>query len=122
MEAMGRVHPSQRHHRQRYQMSESARGLHRCDEALISARPHGLHSLDPQGGVDLAEVKARVGKKVCLLGNVNCALLQTGTEDEVVSEVRRALREGMPGGVRKEHSTCRSKDGCGHLRIGENIG
>lgn len=67
-------------------------------DSLVSANPHALHSLDPQGGVDLAEVKRRVGNKVCLIGNVNCALLQTGTEEASSADVRRALRQGMPGG------------------------
>lgn len=67
-------------------------------DALVSARPHALHSLDPQGGVDLAEMKRRVGDQICLIGNVNCALLQTGSDEEVAADVRRALRQGMPGG------------------------
>jgi uroporphyrinogen decarboxylase len=67
-------------------------------ESLVSAKPHALHSLDPQGQVDLAEVKRRVGDKVCLIGNVNCAMLQTGSDEEVADDVRRALRQGMPGG------------------------
>jgi uroporphyrinogen decarboxylase len=67
-------------------------------DSLVSTRPHALHSIDPQGGVDLAEVKRRVGDKVCLIGNVNCALLQTGTEDEAAADIRRALSQGMPGG------------------------
>ena len=67
-------------------------------DSLVSTRPHALHSLDPQGGVDLAEVKRRVGGQVCLIGNVNCGKLQTGTEDEVVESCRYALRHGMPGG------------------------
>ena len=57
-----------------------------------------MHSIDPQAGVNLAEVKRRVGDRVCVIGNVNCALLQTGTEEQVIEEVRRAFREGMPGG------------------------
>ena len=67
-------------------------------DALVDCNPPALHSIDPQGGVDLAEVKRLVGDKVALIGNVNCALLQTGTEEEVVADVRRALRDGMPGG------------------------
>ena len=67
-------------------------------DALVSGRPHALHSLDPQGGVDMAEVKRRVGHRVCLIGNVNCGKLQTGTEEEVVESCRYALRHGMPGG------------------------
>lgn len=67
-------------------------------DALVSTGPHALHSLDPQGGVDIAEVKRRVGDKVCLIGNVNCACLQTGTDEDVVESARYALRHGMPGG------------------------
>jgi uroporphyrinogen decarboxylase len=67
-------------------------------DALVAANPHALHSLDPQGGVDLAEVKRLVGDKVCLIGNVNCALLQTGTDAEAKADIRRALVDGAPGG------------------------
>jgi uroporphyrinogen decarboxylase len=65
---------------------------------LLSTRPHALHSLDPQGGVDIAEVKRRAGDQVCLIGNVSCGLLDTGTDAEVVESTRYALRHGMPGG------------------------
>lgn len=67
-------------------------------DALLAARPHALHSLDPQGGVDLADVKRRAGHRVCLIGNVNCALLQNGTDTEAEADIRRALAQGMPGG------------------------
>ncbi len=67
-------------------------------ERLVEANPHALHSLDPQGGVDIAVLKQKVGDRVCLIGNVNCATLQTGTDDEVIESCRYALRHGMPGG------------------------
>ncbi|MGB2997783.1 MAG: uroporphyrinogen decarboxylase family protein [Phycisphaerae bacterium] len=67
-------------------------------DSLVAARPHALHSLDPQGGVDLAEIKRLVGQKVCLIGNVNCGLLDTGTDEECAASARYALRHGMPGG------------------------
>jgi len=67
-------------------------------DSLVSARPHALHSLDPQGHVDIAEVKRLVGDKVCLIGNVNCGLLQTGTDEEVIESARYCLKHGMPGG------------------------
>ena len=67
-------------------------------DQLVQANPHALHSLDPQAGVDIAEVKRRYGKQVCLIGNVNCALLDTGTDEEVVASARYALENGMPGG------------------------
>jgi uroporphyrinogen decarboxylase len=65
---------------------------------LVSAGPHALHSIDPQAGVDIAEVKRLVGDRVALIGNVNCGLLSTGTDEEVVESARYALRHGMPGG------------------------
>jgi uroporphyrinogen decarboxylase len=67
-------------------------------EQLVDANPHALHSLDPQGGVDIAEVKRLYGDRVCLIGNVNCGLMDTGTDEEVIESARYALRHGMPGG------------------------
>lgn len=66
-------------------------------DLMVDCGPDALHSLDPQGGVDLAEVKRLVGDRVCLIGNVNCGLMQTGSEEELAADVRRALRQGMPG-------------------------
>jgi uroporphyrinogen decarboxylase len=60
------------------------------------------HSRDPhqgpQDGVDIAEVKRLVGDKVCLLGNVNCGLVQTGSDAEVADSAHYALDHGKPGG------------------------
>ncbi len=67
-------------------------------DQLVQANPHALHSLDPQAGVDIAEVKRLVGHKVCLIGNVNCAFLQTGTDEQVMESARYALKNGMLGG------------------------
>ena len=66
-------------------------------EQILSCKPDAIHSLDPQGGMDLKEVKRICGDRVCLIGNVNCGLLQTGTEEEVVEDALRSLRDGMPG-------------------------
>jgi uroporphyrinogen decarboxylase len=67
-------------------------------DQLVDCQPHALHSLDPQGGVDIAEVKALYGDRVCLAGNVNCGLIDTGTKREYLDSVRYALTHGMPGG------------------------
>jgi uroporphyrinogen decarboxylase len=67
-------------------------------DSLLAARPHALHSLDPQGGVDIADLKRRISDRVCLIGNVNCALLDTGTDEQVIESARYALRSGMPDG------------------------
>jgi uroporphyrinogen decarboxylase len=71
--------------------------MHILDQ-LIECNAHGLHSIDPQAGVDIAEVKRSYGDKVCLCGNVNCGLLQTGTDEEVTENAMYSLEHGMPGG------------------------
>jgi len=66
-------------------------------DQLVQAKPHALHSLDPQAGVDIKVIKELYGDKVCLIGNVNCGLLQTGTDEEVIESCLYALKNGMPG-------------------------
>ncbi|MEG1427088.1 MAG: uroporphyrinogen decarboxylase family protein [Oscillospiraceae bacterium] len=65
---------------------------------MADCRPDGIHSLDPQGGVEIGEVRRIIGEDICLIGNVNCGLLQTGTEEDCEADVRRSLREGMERG------------------------
>lgn len=67
-------------------------------DQIVECRPHAVHSLDPQAGVDIAEVKRRCGDRVCLIGNVNCGLMDTGTDQQVIESARYALKHGMPGG------------------------
>ena len=67
-------------------------------DRLVDAGPHALHSLDPQGDVDIAEVKRLVGDRLCLIGNVNCGLLDSGSEEECRESARYALEQGLPGG------------------------
>lgn len=64
-------------------------------DQLLASGPHALHSLDPQGGVDMAEMVRLAGNKVALCGNVNCGLLQTGTDEECIASARYAIQEGM---------------------------
>jgi len=67
-------------------------------DQLVAANPHGLHSLDPMAGVDIKEVKRLYGDRLCLIGNVNCALMQTGTREEILESCRYAMESGKPGG------------------------
>lgn len=66
-------------------------------DQMVECGPDALHSIDPQGGVSLKKVKELAGDKVALCGNVNCGFLQTGTLEECEADIRRSLREGMPG-------------------------
>ena len=67
-------------------------------DQLVAANPHALHSLDPMAGVDIRKVKELVGDKVALCGNVHCAAMQTGTEQDVVDSATYCMTWGKPGG------------------------
>lgn len=67
-------------------------------DQLVECKPHGLHSIDPMAGVDIKEVKRLAGDKVCLCGNVHCAALQTGTDEEVIESAEYCMTHGKPGG------------------------
>ncbi len=66
--------------------------------SLADAGPHALHSIDPMAGVDIREVKRLVGHQVALCGNVHCAALQTGTDEEVIASAEYCLKYGGEGG------------------------
>lgn len=65
---------------------------------IADCGPDAIHSLDPQAGVSIPEVRKIIGDDICLIGNVNCGLLQTGTDEECDADVMRSLREGMERG------------------------
>ncbi len=68
-------------------------------DQLMDCRPHCIHSLDPMAGVDIAEVKRQTYPRgIAICGNVNCALMQTGTDEEVRQSAMYALKSGKPGG------------------------
>ncbi|WMJ22603.1 uroporphyrinogen decarboxylase family protein [Paludicola sp. MB14-C6] len=67
-------------------------------DQIVACGPDALHSIDPQGGMSLTEVRQKYGDKICTIGNVNCGLLQTGTDEEAAADVRRTLKEGMANG------------------------
>lgn len=64
-------------------------------DQMVECGPDALHSLDPQGGVDIVQLIKQYGDQVSFVGNVNCGLLQTGTDAECDVEIHRALQEGM---------------------------
>lgn len=67
-------------------------------DQIVDCGPDAVHSIDPQGHMNLLEVRQKYGDRVCTIGNVNCGLLQTGTVEEAEADVRRCIREGMAEG------------------------
>jgi len=65
---------------------------------MVEAGFDGLHPIQPQC-MDIAEVKAKYGKKLCLLGNIDCEhLLPFGSEEEVEKAVKETVAVAAPGG------------------------
>jgi uroporphyrinogen-III decarboxylase len=53
----------------------------------------GIHSLEPTAGIDLAMVKQRLGKRMCIFGNMDIShVLSEGTREEVESAVKSMLK------------------------------
>lgn len=65
---------------------------------MADCKPDAIHSLDPQGGVSIPDVRKIVGDDICLIGNVNCGLLQSGSDEDCYGDAMRALKEGMVNG------------------------
>jgi uroporphyrinogen decarboxylase len=97
-------------------------------EELVATGPHGLNPIEPVAGMTLAEAKARVGDRVCLVGNIDCAhLLPHGSEEEVRQAVRRAIADAGPGGYilsssNSIHSSCRPENVLAMLAAAREFG
>jgi uroporphyrinogen-III decarboxylase len=63
----------------------------------------GADSLDPvepppQGDIEFAEAKRRLGERMTLMGNLELAMLETASAEQVRAEVRKTMKAGRPGG------------------------
>lgn len=68
-------------------------------DLIVETGVDAIHPIDPIAGMDLGEVKAKYGDKVCLMGNVECgSLLSWGTKDEVREAVKECIRKAGKGG------------------------
>jgi uroporphyrinogen decarboxylase len=68
-------------------------------DMIIDSGIDCLDPIDPEAGMDLAEVKAKYGGRVALKGNVDCAqLMSFGSPEEVIESTKEVMRIGMPGG------------------------
>jgi len=58
----------------------------------------GLHSLEKDAGVNIAEVKEKYGDKICLLGNLDQARTFVKEEEDVINEVKDCISKASYGG------------------------
>jgi uroporphyrinogen decarboxylase len=67
-------------------------------DQLISSGIDGYQSIDPQGHMDIADVKAKYGEKLILMGNVKTSMLQEVNEEQIRKSVQYCMKYGKPGG------------------------
>jgi hypothetical protein len=81
-----------------YSLLHSDGNLNTILEQLAGSGLHGLQAIDPIAGMDIAAVKAAVGDRLCLCGNVDCALLHSGPPEAVGAQTANLCRVAKPGG------------------------
>jgi len=66
---------------------------------LVESGIDGYHAIDPRAGMDIGRLKRMYGNKICLLGNVDCAMtLVFGSIGDVIQETRQCIRGASLGG------------------------
>lgn len=72
--------------------------LRKILDQLVSTGIDGYQSIDPQGHMDIAEVKRQYGERLILMGNVRSAALQDSSPEIIRESVDYAITNGKPGG------------------------
>ncbi|HZP00324.1 MAG TPA: uroporphyrinogen decarboxylase family protein [Terriglobia bacterium] len=68
-------------------------------DMIIKTGIDGIHPIEPIAGMDIGEVKQKYGKRVCVLGNIDCSsLLPRGAPAEVEAAVKECIRKASLGG------------------------
>lgn len=66
---------------------------------LLNAGIDGLNPIEPLAGMDLGKLKRRYGKRLVLVGGIDCSvLLPLGTPEQIHNAVKEAIRVAAPGG------------------------
>jgi len=86
-------------------------------DMILDAGPDGLNPIEPVAGMELRKVKQLAGRRVCLIGNIDCArLLPHGAPQEVRAAVRQAIADAGAGGgymvssSNSIHSSCKAEN------------
>jgi uroporphyrinogen decarboxylase len=68
-------------------------------DMIVDTGIDGLNPLEPVAGMDIGAIKQRYGKRIALIGNIDCGyLLSQAPVDEVRRVTRETMRVAMPGG------------------------
>jgi uroporphyrinogen decarboxylase len=68
-------------------------------DMIVDTGIDGLNPMEPIAGMDIGEIKEKYGKRLCLIGNVDCAyILSQAPIQEVEAAVKECIRKASPGG------------------------
>ena len=81
-----------------YSILHSDGNLTKILDELADSDLHALQAIDPVAGMDIASVKAQVGDRLCLCGNMDCGLLQFGSPEKIAGEGARIIEAAKLGG------------------------
>ena len=66
-------------------------------DRLAASSLHALQAIDPIAGMNIAAVRQKIGRRLCLCGNLNCAVLQNGPAEAIARETVRICESAVPG-------------------------
>lgn len=82
-----------------YAIKHSDGNLWPIIDMIVDSGVDALNPIQPDAGMDIGEVKARYGDRICLAGNINCGYtLSEAPVERVAREVKEAIRKAGPGG------------------------
>ena len=67
-------------------------------DKVIDCKPDAIHSLQKTGKMNMQVIKEKTKNKICLIGNVNTRILESGTIGQIEEETTRSIKELSPGG------------------------
>jgi len=67
-------------------------------EDIVDAGIDGIHPLEKKAGMDIGAVKAKYGKRVCVIGNIDGSLGGDRGKEYIVNETLECIRSAAPGG------------------------
>jgi uroporphyrinogen decarboxylase len=68
-------------------------------DMIVEAGIDALDPIEPIAGMDIGEVKKKYGKRIAVVGNVDCSyILPLGKEDDVEEAVKETIAKASPGG------------------------
>ncbi len=82
-----------------YTIKHSDGNLWAIMDMIAESGIDAINPIQPDASMDIGEVKQKYGDRLCLAGNINCGYtLSEAPVEEVVKEVKEAIRKAGPGG------------------------